>query len=176
MNILIKPASGACNMRCSYCFYTDEMAHRERSIIGMMSTGTLDVIVKKTLDRARGFCTFMFQGGEPTLVGLDFYRYLISSVEGHNTKGVRVSYAIQTNGYAVDEEWAKFFAQNNFLVGLSLDGTGDIHDANRRTPSGKGSFGRVSATATLFAKHRVQYNILTVVTGLTARRSVSIYN
>ncbi len=176
MNILLKPASGACNLRCSYCFYADEMAHRERGIIGRMSTSTLDVIVKKTLDRARGSCAFMFQGGEPTLVGLDFYRHLISSVREHNTKGVRVSYSIQTNGYAVDEEWAEFFAQNNFLVGLSLDGTGDIHDTNRRTPSGKGSFGRVSATAALFDRHRVQYNILTVVTGLTARRALSIYN
>jgi uncharacterized protein len=176
MNILIKPASGACNMRCRYCFYADEMSHRERGIVGMMSTETLDVIVKKTLETAPGYCTFMFQGGEPTLTGLDFYRHLIDSVKAQNTRGVRVSYAIQTNGYTIDENWAKFFSLNHFLVGLSLDGTRDVHDQNRLAPGGKGTFDNVSKAASLFEKHHVEYNILTVVTQKTARYTVSIYN
>ncbi len=163
-------------MRCRYCFYADEMSHRERGIVGMMSTETLDVIVKKTLEAAPGFCSFMFQGGEPTLTGLDFYRHLIETVKEQNTRGVRVSYAIQTNGYAIDENWAKFFSLNHFLVGLSLDGTRDVHDRNRLTKDGKSSFDHVSRAASLFEKHHVEYNILTVVTSQTARNAVSIYN
>ncbi len=177
MNLLIKPASGACNMRCRYCFYADEMAHRERGIVGMMSVDTLETIVKKTLEGApRGAAAFMFQGGEPTLSGLDFYRALIGYVKKHNTRGLRVSYSIQTNGYLIDEDWAKFFAEHRFLVGLSLDGGRDIHNLNRITPGEDGTFDRVMSAAALFDKHRVEYNILTVVTNRTARSALSIYN
>lgn len=176
MNLLIKPASGACNMRCSYCFYADEMAHRKQGVLGMMSTETLDTIVEKSLRYARDSCAFMFQGGEPTLAGLDFYRGLIDSVGRHNRRALPISYAIQTNGYALDDTWADFFSKHKFLVGLSLDGPRDIHDENRRGADGGGSFSRVTSAAALLERHRVDFNILTVVTRRSARAAVSIYN
>lgn len=176
MNLLIKPASGACNMRCRYCFYADEMAHREKAVIGMMSVGTLEVIVRRALETAERECCFMFQGGEPTLAGIEFYRKLIGFTSGYNTRRLRVSYAIQTNGFALDEDWAELFTRNKFLVGLSLDGPRELHDLNRRAAGGRGSFDEVMRTVALFDRHGVDYNILSVVTGESARRAVSIYN
>lgn len=176
MNILIKPASGACNMRCRYCFYNDEMAHRSTAIMGMMTIDTLEVLVSRVVESAQKQCVFMFQGGEPTLVGKDFYRALSRLVGQYNKRGIRVGYAIQTNGFAIDEEWAELFAQMHFLVGLSLDGGRELHDTNRRTPSGRGTFDAVMNAARLFDRFGVEYNILTVVTGATARGALSLHN
>lgn len=180
MNLLIKPASGACNMRCSYCFYADEMKHRECANFGMMSTQTLEIMVEKSLaeaaKRPEKSCYFMFQGGEPTLVGIDFYKTLSALVKKYNTQSVQVGYAIQTNGYAVNEEWAQLFARERYLVGLSLDGPREIHDANRKNAAGKGTFDAVTRAAALFDKYRVEYNILSVVTGMSARGALKIHN
>lgn len=176
LSVLIKPASGACNMRCRYCFYNDEMANRETAVMGMMTPETLEVVVRRMLEATGRECTFMFQGGEPTLAGLDFYRTLEALVARYNTRGVRVRYAIQTNGFAVDEEWARLFARMHFLVGLSLDGGRELHDANRRTPSGRGTFDAVMRTAQLLRRHGVEFNILTVVTGATARGALRLHN
>ena len=101
MNLLIKPASGACNMRCSYCFYADEMKHRECANFGMMSVETLEILVEKSLaeaaKRPEKSCYFMFQGGEPTLVGIDFYKTLSALVKKYNTQSVQVGYAIKNS-------------------------------------------------------------------------------
>lgn len=179
MNVLIKPASGACNMRCRYCFYSDEMANRETGVVGRMSTDTLEVIVSRVLGAASEPgtpCVFMFQGGEPTLAGLDFYRALEGYVKKYNTQGLRVGYAIQTNGFAINEQWAELFARMKFLVGLSLDGTRELHDANRRTPSGRGTFDAVMQAARLFLRYGVEFNILSVVTDMTARGALKLHN
>lgn len=176
MNVLIKPASGACNMRCRYCFYNDEMANRETGVLGMMTPETLEVVVRRMLEASELECTFMFQGGEPTLAGLDFYRELERLVERCNTRRLRVGYAIQTNGFAINEEWAQLFARMHFLVGLSLDGDRALHDANRRTPTGHGTFDAVLRAAELFRRYGVEFNILTVVTGATARSALRLHN
>lgn len=105
-------------------------------------------------------CTFAFQGGEPTLAGLEFYKKLIEFVTKYNNKNVKINYAIQTNGIIIDDKWAEFLAANNFLVGLSLDGPKDIHDSHRVMPNGKGSYSRVIETVSLFNKYNVEYNIL----------------
>ena len=93
----------------------------------MMSLATLEEIVKKTLLFADQFCNFAFQGGEPTLIGLDFFRTLITLQEKYNVKKVKISNSIQTNGTLIDEAWAEFLHEHNFLVGLSLDGLSLIH-------------------------------------------------
>lgn len=175
VHVLIKPASSACNMQCSYCFYRDVSSHREESFSGMLSTQRMEQIVKAALEYAEGSCTFAFQGGEPTLAGLDFYRNVVELVKNHQKPGVKVFYAIQTNGYALDEEWAKFFAKHHFLVGLSLDGPAELHDSNRKDHSGSGTFNRVMKTAQLFDKYKVEYNVLSVVTGRNARAVQKTY-
>ena len=170
ITLLIKPASGSCNLRCRYCFYADEMNIRSERTYGMMSLETLDTLVEKTLNQVTHMATFAFQGGEPTLAGLDFYRSLIEIEKKHNHKGIEIHNSLQTNGIVIDEEWAQFLHDNQFLVGLSLDGYQELHDENRKFPDGTGSFGRVMETARLFQKYQVEFNILTVVTAQSARR------
>lgn len=175
INLLIKPASGSCQMRCRYCFYADEMHCRETANFGIMSAGTLRHIVRKALGRAEGAVTFSFQGGEPTLAGLDFYRELIRLVRQYNRRQLRVRYALQTNGYAVTEEWAAFFRDNGFLVGVSLDGPEQVHDRYRKDAGGKGTWARVMRTIDLLRSYGVEFNILTVVTGDTVEETGRIY-
>ena len=175
LNFLIKPASGNCNIRCRYCFYHDVAENRGVSSYGMMSDETLEALIEKALATADGSCSFGFQGGEPTLAGFDFFRKVVALQKQYNRKGLRISNAIQTNGMVLDAEWAAFLAENHFLVGLSLDGTKEIHDANRLDPAGKGTFNRVLRTAQLLTAKKVEFNILTVVTRQSARHIDRIY-
>ena len=176
VNVLIKPASSACNMNCAYCFYRDEAANRARPFAGMLSPERMEDVVRAAMDFAEGTCTFVFQGGEPTLAGLDFYQEAVRLEATYRKPGVRVCNAIQTNGYCVDEAWARFFAENRFLVGLSLDGPADIHDMNRVDKTGKGTFNAVMRAARLLDRWKAEYNILCVVTGRNARSVTRIYN
>lgn len=175
IHVMLKPASGLCNMRCKYCFYADEMNHRAVSSYGMMSTETLEIIVRKTLALAEGECTFGFQGGEPLLAGLDFFRTLTALQKKYNTKGLKVSNALQTNGLLINEEWAAFFAENGFLLGVSLDGAQSLHDLYRRDDAGRGTFQRIMHGIELLARYQAAYNVLTVVTAQTARNIRDVY-
>lgn len=177
ISFLIKPASGSCNMRCKYCFYADEQAKREVCSYGMMSLETMHRIVDKGLAFADRDCTFAFQGGEPTLIGLGFFRDLVEYAKVQpNPRRVKLYFAIQTNGYVIDEEWARFLGENHFLVGVSLDGTKEIHDRYRPDAAGNGTWNRVMGAIRLLENQKVDYNILTVVTAATARNSQKIYN
>lgn len=162
-------------MCCAYCFYSDIIERRDIQSYGMMTLETLENVVREALDSAEGECTIAFQGGEPTLVGLDFYRSLITLQKKHNTKGLPIHNAIQTNGLVLDEEWAAFMTDHDFLVGLSVDGTNAVHDSLRHDRSGDGTYDRIRAAVTLMDKHHTQYNILTVVTSQVAYRARKIY-
>ena len=177
INILIKPASGNCNMRCTYCFYADEQEHRSVSSHGIMSKNTMHRIIDKAMEYGDGVCTLAFQGGEPTLAGLDFYEDLAEyAAHVPNPKKIRFQYAIQTNGYNIDEQWARFWAKNRYLVGISLDGPKEIHDRYRKDASGQGTYNKIMVSIRLLEKYRVDYNVLTVVTAATARSGQKIYN
>lgn len=176
LNVMIKPASGRCNLRCRYCFYADEVSNRGTPDFGMMSDRTAEQIVKKTFDFADGACSFGFQGGEPTLRGLDFFRRFTELVEKYNRKRIPVSYMLQTNGTRIDESWADFFYENNFLIGLSLDGDKALHDEQRVDADGKGTFSQVQKAANVLGCACVDFNVLTVVTRQTARNIQRIYS
>ncbi|MEF9960479.1 MAG: anaerobic sulfatase maturase [Niameybacter sp.] len=175
INLLIKPASSGCNLACKYCFYYDVSDNRNIKSYGKMSTDTLEVIVQKAMEYAEGSCTFAFQGGEPTLVGLPFYEKLIEYQKKYDKENLSIQNAIQTNGTLIDEEWAKFFRKNKFLVGLSMDGHKGVNDELRLYRDGKGTFEKLMETTQLFDKHRVEYNILTVVTRQVAENIKEIY-
>lgn len=175
LHLLIKPASGNCNLRCKYCFYADITEKREVPSFGMMTEETLEVIVKKALGSGAGEVTFAFQGGEPTLVGLPFYKRLMQLEKQYNVHKVPVHFAIQTNGMLMDEEWAKFFAENQFLVGLSVDGTAAVNDLHRVDARGDGTHKRLMQVVKLFKAHKVEFNILTVVSAKVAKEIKSIY-
>lgn len=176
LGIMIKPASSLCNMRCGYCFYADVSDHRQIYSYGVMTEETLETLVEKALHFATGQCSFVFQGGEPTLAGLDFFKRLIALEKKYDQKRAAIYNSIQTNGLVIDEEWARFLAENRFLVGLSIDGDAAAHDALRVDAKGEGTFRRVWRAARLLKKHGCEYNALCVVTGYTARHAVQIYN
>lgn len=177
LNLLIKPVSGSCNMRCRYCFYADEGQNRETALMGRMSSAVLHTLVDKALARAGGDCTFAFQGGEPTLAGLDFFQDFSEYTARHpNPNRVRIRCAVQTNGCALDEAWARWFAENHVLVGVSLDGPKEIHDRYRVDTAGRGTYTRVAAALRMLEKYHVDYNILTVVTAANVRRAGQLYS
>jgi len=150
------------------------MSKRERRDYGSMSSSTLEAIVSKALAHAEHSCTFAFQGGEPMLAGLSFYKTLLKLQNRYNP-GVKIVNIIQTNGYLIDDEWASFFAKNHFLVGISLDGTKEVHDANRINKKGGGTFEKVMTSIEKLKAHLVEYNILTVVTAQAAKNINEIY-
>ena len=176
IHMLIKPASSLCNMRCKYCFYSDVSEHREIKSYGLMDIALLEKITEKALSEAEGECSFSFQGGEPALAGLDFYKKLSEFQKKYNKKKLKINNAIQTNGYCIDHEWAEFFAKNNYLVGLSVDGSKEMHDYMRVDAQGKGTYSRIMKTSAIFDKYNVQYNILCVVNNFVARRPTKVYN
>lgn len=177
--IMIKPVSGQCNLRCKYCFYLDEAEHREVASYGSMSVETLRNIVNQTCraaEQTHGACTFVFQGGEPTLRGLPFYRELVRLQEPYRKRGLTICNTIQTNGMLLDEEWAQFLARYQFLVGLSLDGTEDTNDALRVDANGRGSYARIRRAAACLDQAGVSYNIVTVISKDIAKSVKRIYN
>ena len=170
IHVMIKPAGGLCNMRCRYCFYADEMDNRQLQSCGsIMERAVLEAVIRRTLAHAEGQATIAFQGGEPTLAGLDFFRLVVELEKKHNTRHIQIDNALQTNGYVIDEEWAKFLAENHFLVGLSLDGPKDLHDLNRLDAAGKGTYSEVMHAVQLLKNHHVEFNTLTVVTRSASR-------
>lgn len=175
LHVMIKPASGLCNMRCRYCFYADEMENRQQRSYGIMAPETLECVVRKALDYAERECTFAFQGGEPTLAGLNFFRDCVRLQKEYAGKNTEVHNAIQTNGYGMTEEWCEFFAENHFLVGLSVDGIKATHDAYRKGPDGEDTYFRILRAAEMLRAAGADFNVLTVVNGRTAPRIRKIY-
>ena len=177
LNLLIKPVSGNCNMRCSYCFYTDEMAHREEYMPRRMSTRTMETLIDRALTFADQDCTFTFQGGEPTLAGLSFFKDFSAFAAAHpGSKKVRIHYSFQTNGLLINTEWAEWFSRHHVLVGSALVGPKCIHDRYRTDHNHLGTFDRVMDAIRLLDAYKVDYNILTVVTNASAYKGRKIYN
>ena len=176
LSVMIKPSSGNCNMSCTYCFYCDEMRNRTQPSYGFMTEETLKNVIRRTLLRAEGHISYAFQGGEPTLAGLEFYRDFVSRVHKAAPPGLAVQYAIQTNGTLLDAEWCRFFRAHRFLVGLSLDGDRACHDRFRRDGQNKGTYDKVLRAARLLEEDGVEFNVLTVVTGYLARHIQSVFS
>jgi len=175
LSILIKPASSLCDLRCKYCFYADVTDHREVKSYGIMEEGTADALIKRAFDYADPAVTFAFQGGEPTLAGLAYFQYFITKATDLNTNNIQVNYALQTNGMSITDEMAAFFAKHKFLLGVSLDGPKDIHDMNRVGPGSKGSYKSVKKAIKILEKHKVDFNILTVVNKAVAKHPQKVY-
>jgi len=176
IRMMIKPASSLCDMRCKYCFYADVADARAVCSFGMMSDETTDLMlysIKSELD-AGDAVAFAFQGGEPTLAGLSFFRQFVEKTA--TWKDIRVSYALQTNGLSLDGEWCAFLKEHRFLVGLSLDLLQDSHDATRVDAKGNGTYRRVCDTMALLKKHGVDFNVLCTLTNDVARHPKQVWN
>ena len=177
LTFLVKPSSSLCNMRCRYCFYEDISEHRSAKSYGFMSQETAEALVRAAFDSIDpgGTLTFAFQGGEPTLIGLPFYEAFLALESKYIKPGVTVHHAIQTNGQTLDESWALFFRKHQFLVGLSVDGTKDLHDLYRIGPDHNGTWKTVTKALSLLEKHSVEVNLLCVVTKQCARSGQKVY-
>ena len=162
-------------MSCDYCFYCDEAKKRKQASYGFMTEGTLKNVIRKTMLYAEGMISYVYQGGEPTLCGIPFYEKVLAYQKQYNKKGIRVSNAIQTNGYTLDEEWCRFLKKNHFLVGVSVDGIEETHNRYRHNKHGADTFAHIEANIQMLEQYGVEYNILTVVTKQTAKKIEEIY-
>lgn len=176
VSVMLKPASSLCNLRCRYCFYADVAEHRQQASLGIMQEETADAILDRiALDISPGDrIQFIFQGGEPTLAGLPFFRHFVEKV-AHWDPGIAVSYALQTNGILLDEDWCRFLKEHDFLVGVSLDILPECHDAVRVDTGGRGTYGRVLESIRLLDRHAVAYNVLCTLTNTLARHPQQVW-
>ena len=177
LSFLVKPASSLCNLKCPYCFYEDVSKRRERSCSGKMQPEMMQILIDRAVAETDmdAEVAFAFQGGEPMLAGLDYYRRFTTYVR--KKKGRRtVRYAIQTNGTLIDETWAKFFAEEQFLVGVSLDGYESNTNRFRLDKEGKGMYAQIMQGIRLLEQFKVDYNILTVLTPRLAAHPEAYYH
>lgn len=175
LSIMIKPASSLCNLDCRYCFYHDVAENREEKNLGIMQIDTAEKLIKSALEFADGeTVAFAFQGGEPLIAGKDYFQNFISLVKKYNVKNSEIFYSVQTNGLLINEEWAEFFTKNKFLVGLSLDGNREANKF-RVDLSGQSRFFQTLTAAKILQEKQTEFNILSVVTGVNAKRIDKIY-
>lgn len=173
-SILVKPAGPDCNMSCSYCFYTGKASLFPESKTHRMSLPLLETMIKQAMAQSGPQISFGWQGGEPTLMGREFFETAVE-MQGRFHSGQAVGNAIQTNGLLLDRAWAAFLARNDFLVGISIDGAKEVHDRRRRDKGGKGTWARVRDRAAMLLDHGVEVNALAVVTDLSADLAVETY-
>jgi len=178
--LMIKPVGPVCNLQCDYCYYLEKtQLYKDRktttSAFGM-SPEVLENCVREYIgSQDYEHILFTWQGGEPTMLQVDFFRKVVA-LQKKYAGGKRISNSIQTNGTLITEEWADFLANNNFLVGLSIDGPADLHDHYRSLASGKGSFGRIMDSVRLFHKYSVEFNTITTVNNRNSRMPLRVYH
>lgn len=174
-HVMCKPIGPRCNLDCKYCFYTEKEALFGKGEKYPMNHEILETYVRKYIQSQGGpEINFAWQGGEPTLMGLDFFRKAVALQKRYN-RGKNITNSLQTNGILLDDKWCKFLAKENFLVGLSLDGPKDIHDKYRVDRKGGGSFDRVMDSLKRLQDWHVDYNILASVTRESANRPLEVY-
>jgi len=175
-HLLAKPTGAICNLDCTYCFFlSKEMLYPGSRF--RMAEELLELYLRQLIEaHARSpEVVVAWQGGEPTMMGLDFFRRSVELAERLKQPGQRITYAIQTNGTLLDDEWGSYFAEHGFLVGLSIDGPREIHDAYRVDKGGKGSFERVMAGLEVLRRNRVEWNALTTIHTANQDRGRAVY-
>jgi uncharacterized protein len=175
IHVLAKPTGSACNLNCSYCFYLKkELLYPGGNF--RMSDEVLENYIRQLIESHRSDkVTVAWQGGEPTLMGVDFYRRAIELQEKCRRPGMTFENTLQTNGTLLNDEWCKFFRENDFLIGVSIDGPRELHDAHRMDRTGAATFDRVMKGLRLLQKHRVEYNVLVTINHVNANHPLDVY-
>ncbi len=175
-HVMAKPTGSACNLDCSYCFFLK----KERLYPGSnfrMADDVHEAYIRQLFEAHQvPQVTVAWQGGEPTLMGLDFFRRSVELQKKYRRPGTTIENTFQTNGILLDDEWCSFFHENRFLIGLSMDGPKELHDAYRKDKGGHGTFDRVMKAARLLQKHKVDFNILCTVNARNAGHPLSVYS
>lgn len=175
IHVLTKPTGAICNLDCSYCFFLDKEELYPNSNF-RMSDEVLETYILQLIESHKTpEVTIAWQGGEPTLMGLDFFKKAIAYQEKYRRPGMTFENTLQTNGTLLNDEWCEFFKANNYLIGLSLDGPRELHDANRVDKVGRPTFDRVMKGLRLLQKHGVEYNILTTVNRVNSQYPLEVY-
>lgn len=174
-HIVAKPAGSACNLACPYCFYLSK-EKLDGIGAGRMPDQVLERFIEQYIQGVTAAeVVFTWQGGEPTLRGLDFFKQVVELQKKYAKPNQRIENDLQTNGTLLDDEWCRFLKEQRFLVGLSIDGPREFHDRYRISKNQEPTFDRVFAAARLLGKHRVPFNTLTCVSRENAQRPKEIY-
>jgi len=174
-HVMIKPRGPICNLDCAYCYYLRKERLYPNSDF-RMTDALLEEFTRQYIQAQRvPEVIFGWQGGEPTLMGLDFFRRAVELQHKYHRPGMRILNALQTNGTTLSDEWCRFFREHDFLVGLSLDGPRGLHDAYRVDKGGRPTFDRVMTGLHLLKKHNVEFNILTCVHAVNAEHPLEVY-
>jgi serine-type anaerobic sulfatase-maturating enzyme len=175
-SLLIKPASALCNLDCEYCFYVDRSSDPYRGVVErVMSPATVSRLIDGYFAYSYPASTLAFQGGEPTLAGLDFFRHVVALEQRYGRDGQHVSHSLQTNGVLLDPAWCAFLKEHEFLVGLSLDGPEDMHDRYRYNKAGRGTWRRVMAGFGHLCAADVDLSVLCVVSQANVAHAREVY-
>lgn len=172
---MTKPTGAICNLDCEYCYFlSKEMLYPGSRF--RMAYETLESYIKQYIEAQRvPEVTFAWQGGEPTLIGLEFFKTAVELQRKHKRFGMRITNTLQTNGTKLNDDWCEFFREQEFLIGISLDGPKRLHDAYRIDKGGQGSFERVMQGLSLLKQHGVEFNVLTTVHAANADHPLEIY-
>lgn len=177
---MIKIVGPVCNLDCDYCYYLEKETLYPDTPFTVSAFGMKEEMLEKVIrdyiaSQPQEHIEFVWHGGEPTLLGLDYFRTILSLQKKYG-EGRLISNSLQTNGTLINEEWAEFLAANHFLCGLSIDGPEHLHNRHRRHPNGKGSWTEVVACARLFQKHGVEFNTMSVVNASNCKEPVAVYD
>jgi len=174
-HLLVKPAGALCNLNCRYCFYLPKEDIYQGSSF-YMSGKMMKKYISQLIDSHKTReVNLSWQGGEPTIMGLDYFRKAVKYAEQYKKPGQKMVYTLQTNGTLLDNEWCAFLKENKFLVGLSMDGPEEIHNTYRIDKLGKGTFSKVIHAYELLIKHNVEVNIMCAVHAANEYRSLDVY-
>ena len=175
LHIVAKPIGPACNLDCTYCFYLEKQALYGAGEDFRMSDEVLAAFVRNYIsNQPTPVVEFVWQGGEPTLLGLDFFRRVVE-LQRPFAEFKTITNSLQTNGTLLDEEWCRFLKEHGFMVGISLDGPREIHDRYRLNRQGQGSFDAVMRGLRLLQEYGVEYNVMASVARETARQPLEVY-
>jgi uncharacterized protein len=174
-HVMAKPIGPLCNLDCKYCFYLEKQKLFPSNEHFKITEEVLEAYVRQYIQQQNvPEITFAWQGGEPTLLGIDFFRKAVA-LQRQYSNGKRVNNALQTNGTLLNDEWCEFLAKNQFLVGLSVDGSPKLHDTYRVDKNGAPTYERVAHGLKFLKKHGVEFNTLTVVNRANSRKPLEVY-
>lgn len=173
---MVKPTGPICNLQCTYCYYLHKKELLNTTNKFLISDEILETHIRQYIEgQDRNEVVFSWQGGEPTLLGIEFFQKVIELEQKYKKPGQRIENDLQTNGTLLDDEWGTFLKKHNFLVGLSIDGPEELHDQYRVAKDGTPTFNKVFAAAEMLHRHEVPFNTLTVINRVNAQQPLQVY-